>query len=366
MPTHPHGRDQQQDPIRLKNLVSEAKNQLSEQRLRRPEIDALLKPVEALLIDGPFWQHQSHGLALFIGSGYFKAINLHTKFEELVVVGKRFHIKPLLPGLSQDQYFYILAFSQNEVRLFHGDRFSVAEVDLEGIPTSLEELGDEGAQRQVQFHTRSDSPGVVGSRAAVYHGHGDAGDSRKIDLVRFFQTVDRGIMNLIGNERIPMVLAGVEYLVPIYKSVSEYPTLVEQGIEGNPDETSPETLHKAGWKLVEPIFQRDRREALERFQMLAGSGSPMTSDRLPEIVQAAYEGRVEILFFEYRTQVWGSFDEIEQKVGIHPKYRPGDQDLLDLAVVQTLVNGGTVYALEPELMPARAELAAIFRYAYAN
>jgi hypothetical protein len=33
-----------------------------------------------------------------------------------------------------------------------------------------------------------------------------------------------------------------------------------------------------------------------------------------------------------------------------------------VAAVQTLLQGGTIYVVEPEQMPAAAEVAAIFRY----
>jgi hypothetical protein len=43
-----------------------------------------------------------------------------------VVVTDRFHIKPLLPLLSGDGRFYVLALSQSEVRLLQGTRYSVS------------------------------------------------------------------------------------------------------------------------------------------------------------------------------------------------------------------------------------------------
>jgi len=47
---------------------------------------------------------------------------------------------------------------------------------------------------------------------------------------------------------------------------------------------------------------------------------------------------------------------------LHEEAKPGDEDLLDLAAVQTLLNGGTVYAVELEKVPDGASLAAVFRY----
>jgi hypothetical protein len=47
---------------------------------------------------------------------------------------------------------------------------------------------------------------------------------------------------------------------------------------------------------------------------------------------------------------------------VHAEAEPGDEDLLDLAAVHTFLNGGMVYAVEPEQMPSYATLAALFRY----
>ena len=47
---------------------------------------------------------------------------------------------------------------------------------------------------------------------------------------------------------------------------------------------------------------------------------------------------------------------------LEPEPAPGDEDLLDLAAIQTILNGGTVYVVEPEQVPGQTLLAAVFRY----
>ena len=44
MPTHPAGDQIQQDPIRLKNLLNQAQEELMARGLRRPDAEALLQP----------------------------------------------------------------------------------------------------------------------------------------------------------------------------------------------------------------------------------------------------------------------------------------------------------------------------------
>jgi hypothetical protein len=81
-----------------------------------------------------------------------------------------------------------------------------------------------------------------------------------------------------------------------------------------------------------------------------------------EAVLAAHHGQVDILFVAVGVQVWGNFDPGTDTVHMHQDPEPGDEDLLDLATIQSTLNGGTVYAVEPEQMPDHASLAAVFRY----
>lgn len=70
------------------------------------------------------------------------------------------------------------------------------------------------------------------------------------------------------------------------------------------------------------------------------------------------------MFVALGTQIWGRFDEGKNILIQHENFHPGDQDLLDLAAVSTLTNGGTVYALDTVDMPEETPIAAIYRYTY--
>ena len=77
---------------------------------------------------------------------------------------------------------------------------------------------------------------------------------------------------------------------------------------------------------------------------------------------SAHRGRVEVLFVPLGKRSWGTFDEDGEKVSLHAKRGPGDEDLLDRAALETMLNGGMVYAVKPEAMPADLPVAAVFRY----
>jgi hypothetical protein len=236
-------------------------------------------------------------------------------------------------------------------------------VDLEDTPTSLKEaLWFDDPERQLQFHTGTSTPGT-GIRSSIYHGHGLAGNDSKTELLRYFQRVDRGIMDLLNDKQAPLVLAGVDYLLPIYKEASQYPNLVDEAIKGNPDELSATKLHQEAWKLVEPLFQQDLHREISQYQALNGSESALASNELAQIVSASHQGQIESLFVPLGTQVWGTYEEDKASLEKHRRYQTGDQDLLDLAAAQTLLNGGKVYAIDADQMPEET-VAAIYRFSY--
>src|SRR5215211_3991709 len=108
MPTHPVGREQQQDPIRLKNLLAEAETKLLANGLRRPEVQKLMRPAEELLWNKEFWRHQGEGLVIFLSNDFSVMYRLPTAFEELLIIANHFHIKPLVPLLGRVGRFYVL------------------------------------------------------------------------------------------------------------------------------------------------------------------------------------------------------------------------------------------------------------------
>ena len=119
LPAHRMTPDSGQDAIRLRNLLDEAEKRLVAGDLRAPVAREVLRPGRDLLRPGWFWSYQSDGLAVFLAPGWSRIFRLPKEFPELVVVTGRFHIKPLLALLAAGR-FYVLALSQNQVRLLEG------------------------------------------------------------------------------------------------------------------------------------------------------------------------------------------------------------------------------------------------------
>lgn len=358
MSTHRRGPETEQDPLRLKNLLSDAEQRLRARGLRSPDAREILEPARNLLQDSRFWRLQSDGLAVFCSAEGCHFYRLPLPFEELVVVSESFHIKPLLSYFASDGHFYILAVSQNQIRLLEGSRHTVDEVDLENMPKTLAEaIKYEEFEKQLQFHTGTSAG--QGKRSAMFHGH-DGGGEDKTRILQWFRKIDDEISKLLAGEKSPLVLAGVDYLFPLYREANSYPHLMEEGVQGNPEELKPEELHSRAWPLVQSTFMEARDEAAARYSRLAGTGQA-TAD-VNEVVLAAHHGRVEVLFIDVNVQVWGKFEPGMEAVEVHREPEPGDEDLLDRAAIQSILHGGTVYVVEPDQMPDHSLLLAVLRY----
>ncbi|MCC6458263.1 MAG: hypothetical protein IT328_25140 [Caldilineaceae bacterium] len=335
----------QAESLQFKNLLREAEEQLAQFDLRSTVIREMLGPAQDLIRDAEFWRHQKDGLAVFIAENTFLRYQLPYSFETKLMVAESFHVKPLIPYLTNDGTFYILAVSQNDVRLLRGSRFSVDEVDADTFPTSLAEaLRFDEPEKQLQFHTSTSTPGS-GRRDAIFHGHGGgATNDDKERIRRFFDQIDQGLREFLQDETAPLVFAGVDYLLPIYREANTYPHLVELGISGNPESLREEALHREAWRIVAPIFAAAQVAAIEEYQNLIATGR--TATNLQKLVPAADQGRVGTAFVARNDVVWGVYDAEKQQVEIHEAYSPHNRDLTDLFAVYTILRDGAVYVLD--------------------
>jgi hypothetical protein len=350
----------QQNRIRLENLLRQAKEHLVARGLHGAAAQEFLAPAYQLIEDRPFW-HQSDGLALFTGAEFFRVYRLPLVFEELVVVDERFHITPLLALPRGDDHFYVLALSLKQARLFHATPSGFIPVVLPGVPHGLADaLKYDEFAKQHQLHPGV--PGHGGERGAIFHGQGDRDEVIKEEILRYFQQINRGVQAALRNERAPLLLAGVAYLLAIYRQANTYSELLEEAILGSPDDLRPEELHTRAWPIVAPRFERDRIEAMARYQQLLGAQPALASSYLRAIVPAAHDGRIATLFVAAGQRRWGTFDPTTGVLILHEAAQPRDTELVDFAAIETILHSGAVYVVAPEQLTDAAPLAAIFRY----
>jgi len=319
-----------------------------------------MTPVRELVDDQAFWQTQSDGLAIFRSPEVFRTYRLPAALDELVLVNDRFHLKPLFTLLAEDQPFYVLAISLKSIRLIAATRHHAEELEIPGVPQSLTEALGDLTRRYTQFQPSTSSKTVA--RSPIFHGHGTGEDNLKAEIVQFFNLADKALLRYMDRD-VPVVLAGVEYLLPRYKETTEHPKVLDEELTGNAEGISPEELRDMAWEIVEPLLTADRRKAAERYGDLQGTGR--ASSRYEEILPAAHDGRIDTLFVARGVRLWGNYDEKKREVRLQEdqdRARKGGEDLLDLAAVKTFLNGGKVFAVPQQEVPDGQAMAAVFRY----
>jgi len=356
MPTERTTTNSEEARIRLKNLLREAEKTVDD----GSALLAMIAEVRRLMADPDFWRRRSEGLAIFMTADRLHAYQLPVPFEESVTVANRFRVKPLMPLFMADGRFYLLALSQAAVRLFDCTRHSALELEAEDLPSGIEEtLGYDSKQSQLQFHTGAAAGG--GKRPAIFHGHGVSVDDQKDEIRRYFQRVDKALAPLWAASEAPLVLAGVDYLMPIYREASAYPWIMAETVGGNPDALSADALHEQALAVVRPELERNLHEAQARYRELAGKGA--TAAGVRTVVPAAANGRVKTLFIALDARRPGTFDRSRNQAVVTGEVEAEEEDLLDLAALETIRHDGQVYALESGAMPARdTAAAAILRF----
>lgn len=357
MPTHRAGPDIRQDPIRLKDLLREVGRQLEDRGLAASDISRLVGPGHDLVADRAFWRRQEDGLALYAAPNFFRTYPAPQRFRPLAVVSERFHVTQLFPLVSINRHFYVLALSQKDIRLIEATRTTAVEVDLGDLPRTLSEaLLTDTPEQGLQHHLGT----VAGaSRGAVFHGYDPGLDDHKESIREFFHRIDRGIRPLLSDRTAPLILAGVDFLLPIYREANTHPGLLAEGILGNPESLSASALQSRAWELVRPHLEAAQAARADGYHNLAGTGR--ASADLPTVLRAAFEGRVDELFVA-AAERWGAFEPGSGAVSLRDRPGAVAEDLLNLAAIYTFQRAGTVHVLDGQRVPGGGEIAATFRY----
>ena len=360
MPTHRTHPENQQDPIRFKNLVKQMEESLL-QKYSGNEVKEQLEPFHKLAEDGEFWNHTLDGLAVFGATGLLKVVGLRQSVEELAMVADSFHTKPLRKYLQSVDRYHVLGLSLQGIRLFEGNRHSLEEVELnaETPKTITEALGDELTDKH---STVASYGGVGGESTSMHHGHGGSKEEAEIDAKRFFRVIaDAVYENYSKPTGWPLILAALTEHHNLFQKVSKNPFLLPKGIAINPASVSTDKLIELAWKIMEPAYLLKLDKLAERFGQAQANGKG--SDDYKEVAVAAVEGRVDTLIVEadriIAARVTNLVTGNTQKKDIS---NPNVDDLLDDMGELVTKMGGEVMVLPAVKMPSLTGLAAIYRY----
>lgn len=342
LPTDPASTTQA-ERIALKNLVSEASDQLSAAGTPKRQIADLEEQFTALGEDDEFWRFQARTLAIFATPESLVSFRLPNRLVEMVAVADRFHLKPLLRSITFPQVALTLALAQNSVRLLEVlPEGGPAEVKLPELPEGLR-----GSVRIARVDDRSPRGKTQSSMAEKGH------------LRAYCRSVDQAIRPLLAGRDVPLILAATDPLEPIYRSVNSYPHLAPTSIHGNPEDTPDGDLAARSRVILDELYAAQLADLHELFDRRESEGRAGTD--VANTARAATYGMVDTLIVDMDSVLPGIVDD-DGAVELSET-----DDAIAYAVVDEIArrvwaNRGTVLAVRREDVPGGGDLAAILRY----
>lgn len=196
----------------------------------------------------------------------------------------------------------------------------------------------------------------------MFHGQGNIADDahHKKNVIRYLREVAKGVDKQMEGQTCPLVLTGVEYEKAMYAQCSSYRYIMNKSLLRNGNRLDVNKLHREAWDIVRPLFEKDAQDSMNRFQQLHGTAK--TSTDIQTIVDAAYSGRVDTLLVNTSRNVLGRYDEKHRTVEVHETAQPGDEDLLNFAVICAFEKNARICQATGEQLPHDKPVAAIMRY----
>src|ERR1700704_1622825 len=247
VPTSPLAEDAQANRIAFEDLAKEAISQLKAAGLDKRRIAPIAEQfghlsgiIQENTDDNKFkyrqsdpseeidevWACRSNGLALLVTPEMMRTFRLPNRPKPLAEVADRFHLTPLIRAMTSPHDVFVLALSEESVRLIHAfAKFPPQRLQVPDLPSSAED-----ATHRPSFHVRA-------PRRRLQNLEGE-----KVLLQQYVRKVEQAIHDVLAGQNAPLVLAAEEPLASMFRSVNTYPKLADEMIEGNPAEVTDAEL----------------------------------------------------------------------------------------------------------------------------
>jgi hypothetical protein len=344
LPSTPVSTETDADRIQLKNLVKEALAQLEAAAADKRRVNELIEEFDDLVEDDEFWRFQAHGLVIYATPDNLRTFRVPNALQPLVTVSDRFHLKPILRSLNFCNSGYVLALADGGVRLIEVSAdLPPVEVKVDGMPTDAA-----SAVGQASIATRSYSGRIGGS------------EGKKVRLRQYARQVDAALRGLLSGSRAPLILASVESLGSIYRSVNTYGHLAADAIEGNPERMSEIELAAAVRPILDGLYRQEIADWHRLYQQRVSEDRATTD--IARVARASTFGAVQSLLVDMDQVIEGTVDEADGRLALADAASADTYGVVDEIARRVLRSGGDVLSVRADDLPEGAALAAILRY----
>jgi len=340
LPTHRTSPANQQDPIRVKNLLTQARERLLTEHGRRA-VQPVLDKLEALAAQIDY-RYALDGLALFANRELARKYYLPFTLKERVVIDETFATRDLVFALNHSPRYWVVVLSEKPTRLYEGVHDTLAEVTEFGFPMTHLGPGGEAAL-----------PGGFGIKRSAIRDEYDR---------QFFRHVDEGVSGCIAVDPLPIILVGVERNLAFFREVSQNNRLVCGAVTGSHDKTSAPELAKLVWPVMQAHLAQERKRAMQLLTAALGTDKHATG--MGEVWQMAQAGRGELLLVEEDFHYPARLDAsgLDLRPADDPNAPQALDDAVDNVIETVLLKNGRVVFVDSGALEAHQHIALILRY----
>ncbi|AYN42884.1 chemotaxis protein [Streptomyces dangxiongensis] len=282
-PTHRRERGSGQDPVRLRNMVTEARRRLEcdpgVTRERRADVVAQLDRALAE-VD---LTHAEDGLVIFAAPGEHQVWSLARSVPERVVLSDTFLTRNLVAAHTAERPFWVLSVSADRATLWSGGADRVVEDRSGGFPLTRDRDNFD-AERQQR----------VGDLPSTF---------RDEDTRHFLRTADTALGAVLRGRPRPLYVTGEQAALAL---LDEAGSVARTGVHvphGGLANAGPDAV----WQAVRPMLEARTAEDAGSVvrDLTSARGHRTFAAGLDELWQSAREGRVRLLAVEenYRAAV---------------------------------------------------------------
>lgn len=339
-PTHRREPENSQDPVRLRNVVTEAKKKLEADpavtRERRIEVarqlDQALAEVDLT--------HAEDGLVIYACPGEHQVWTLSKPVPERVVLSDTFLTRNLVSAFASEHPYWVLSVAADRVTLWNGGTDRVTEHRGDGFPLvrGQENFDPERLER-------------LGDTPSTFRDEGTRQFLREADtaLARLRRTSPR-LVYVTGE---PAALSAIDDVGCAVKDAVH----VQHGglAHGTPEAVRQVVapLHEAETVRRAEKVARDLEEARSRRAYAAG---------VDELWRSAREGRVGLLAVEENFQLTVRDEDGGHLVPAEPGELDAREDIVDEIVEQCLETGADIRFVPDGLLGEAQGIAGVLRY----
>ncbi len=337
MNTHRTKPDNKQDPVLLKNLVTQAENRLLQtydKRFAQPIIDRLKAKAASI-------RHNFNldSLALFINDqGIAEYLRMPVKVEDRVVIDQTFATRDIVRAIHQQAAYYVLVLSRDKARLIHAASDAVvAEI---GRPFPMD-------KKNLYTTNKEELTNKLGTDNLIEE---------------FFNRVDKAFHKVWEKNPLPVIVCTEERNYIHYLKVADRKHLVLGHLNRNRLDEKAHHIVPEAWPIVQDVLKRRNDQRLQELRHAVSTGKFLSDPA--QIWVAIHEGRGQTLFVQHDYFQPAVISEGQIRlVPVEQANQPGViDDIIDEMIEAALRTGGDVVFLSKDQLKDFQGLALITRY----